>query len=222
MPSAPPDDRRVKGDGGHFFRGRPDPSPVGIRLDAATEPDLVPHLRSLEFPWVAAHQPVLGLFDLPAISNRLSEKAMLVANSISVGGDVQARHRLEKTGGQPPEAPIAERSVGLLSNDMIQILPQIRECSPRGIRQPKVTERILQQATDQKLHREIIDPLTALQVRAARCRDPPIDNVVAHHQRQGGIPILRHRMSGILADTVEEPLQNCRAQRLGIALAWHR
>ena len=83
------------------------------RLDRAAEADRIAHLRPVEFPRIAQRQPVLGIFVLPAVLHHLAEQPVLIADAVAVGGDVQRRHAFHEARGQPTEAAIAERRVGL-------------------------------------------------------------------------------------------------------------
>ena len=50
---------------------------------------------------------------LPAVLDHLAEQAVVVADAVAVGGDAERRHALHEAGGEPAEAAIAERGVGL-------------------------------------------------------------------------------------------------------------
>ena len=64
-------------------------------------------------------EPVFRHFDLLAVLDLLLEQAMLIADAIAIGGDIDARHAFHETGGQPAEAAIAERRIGLQRLDHI-------------------------------------------------------------------------------------------------------
>jgi hypothetical protein len=91
---------------------------VGELDHAAVELDLVEHLGPREFPGVAVAQPVVRVLDLLAVLDALVEHAVFVADAVAVAGDAHGRHRIEEAGGEPAEAAVAERRVGLDLGDV--------------------------------------------------------------------------------------------------------
>jgi len=82
--------------------------------------------------------------------------------------------------------------------------------------QPEVDDGILQQAADEKLHREIVDALAALAVDAAGRLEPRIDESVADHTRQRQPPVRQRRGGGVLANRVAQLVVDRIAQGRGV------
>ena len=80
---------------------------AGVLLRVAAQHDLEGGLGPREFPGVAELQPVIGALDLPAILDLLFEDAVLVANAVADGRDLQGCQRIQKTGGQPAQPAVA-------------------------------------------------------------------------------------------------------------------
>ena len=129
--AAPSHDRRVVGDRLDGLVGTPDRAGMAARkvrgLDAAAEMDVVDHLRPRELPGVAERQPFLRIFLLPAVPDDLAKQSVIVADAVAVGGDPEARHALHEAGGEPAEAAVAERRVGLGGSQPVEVHAEIAE-----------------------------------------------------------------------------------------------
>ena len=98
-------------------RGRPagdGAQGAAAQLERAVERDLDLLVRPRDLPRVRAAQPVVRLLVLPAVLDRLAEDAVLVAQPVAHGRELQRRHRVEEAGRQPPEPAVAQAGVGLL------------------------------------------------------------------------------------------------------------
>ncbi len=82
-------------------------------FDMAAEVDVIDHLRPLEFPGVAAAEPLVRIFVLPAVRDDLAEQAEIVTDAVTDGGDSKRRHALHEAGREPPKTAIAECGIGL-------------------------------------------------------------------------------------------------------------
>src|SRR5262245_27580965 len=58
-------------------------------LDRGVQPDLDLLVRPDDFPRVRPAEPVVGLFFLPAILDRLTENAVFVSQAVTHGGKLQ-------------------------------------------------------------------------------------------------------------------------------------
>jgi hypothetical protein len=128
-------------------------------LDNAAEADLMAGIRPCDLPRIAEGQPVLGILLLPAILNDLTEHAVIVADAIAMCGDGQRRHALHEAGGQAPEAAIAQRRVMLDVAQPVVVNTEFGKCRAHAFDQAEIVERVVQQPADQKLQRQVIDPL---------------------------------------------------------------
>ena len=124
-PSAPTDRGRVIGDRLNRFGRMPDVANRGFRdrhdLDRAAEADVIADFRPVKFPRVAQRQPVFRIFLLPAVLHDLAEQAVVVADAVAVGGDVERRHALHEAGCEPAQAAIAQRGIGFQRTQLVEI-----------------------------------------------------------------------------------------------------
>ncbi len=95
-----------------------------------------------------------------------------------MAGHAERRHRFEEAGRQPAEAAIAQRRVRLVLEDLLE-----REARPAQrplglVQQAQVLDRVLEQAADQELHRQVIDAFGVQRHRSCASRrtiGPPCD-----------------------------------------------
>ena len=202
----PADDRRVVGD-------RPDPlvrppdgsaTVLAVDLHAAAEVDVVADLGSFELPGIAEIQPGLGLLLLPAVGQHLAEQAMLVADAIAMRGNVEAGHAFHEACRQASEAAVAERRVRLQGNDPLQVDAQLGKGLAGFLEQPEVAEVVQQQATDEELQGQVVDPLARGRFTLRGGLLPVVDDVVAHRQGHRFEPVVRARGGWVAADAVAQ------------------
>ena len=224
-PPAPADHGRVVGDGQHALPALPGPGrpPVGAgarRLaHAPVEADRVDGLGALELPRVAEGQPVLRPLDLPALVQALLEQAVLVADAVAEAGDAERRHAVHQAGGEPPEAAVAQGRVRLDLQHPLRVDPEVGERRLGGVGEAQVVDRVAQEAADQELEREIVDPLAVALVDLPRRRHPAVDQPVADGQRQGHEPVVPGRVPRVLADRVDQLVEDGLAQALPVEAA---
>ena len=206
---APAGDRHVVADRDHALLRRPVVAVAQLVIDLAAERDLVAHLGAGQFPGIAAlDQPLLGFLDLPTLLDVLAEQAVLVADAVAIGRDAERRQRVHEAGRQAPEAAVAERRVGLLRQDLVVVDVQVLE---RGLDQfghAEVVDRVLEQAPDQEFHRQVVDALAVLAVDALGRLHPAVQQVLADGVGQRHVPVVRHGVIGILADAVNQALED--------------
>jgi hypothetical protein len=201
--ATPSDDRGVIRHRLHGFRRMPDRVVAAFllhMLDTAAEMDVVDHLRPLEFPGVAEAQPFVRIFLLPALIDDLAEQAEIVADAIADRGNAEGGHAFHEACRKPAEAAIAQCRVRLA---FAQFRESDAEIAKRGLEhreQPHVVERVGEQTADQKLQREIVDPLAAGIVALLLRRQPAMHDAVAQRQRGRLVPVVPGRHAGVLAD----------------------
>ena len=182
----------------------------------AAEADEIGALAPLEFPGIAMAQPGFGQLDLPAIVDPLAEHAVHIADAIAIGGQVEAGEAFHETRRQPPQAAIAQRRVGFDLFQFGKIDAQRLERARHLRHHPHVRQCVAQQAPDQELQAEIIDPLGARRMRLAGGGHPALDDVVADGQDGRGQPVVASRIGGVLADPVHQRVNNGVGQRPGV------
>ena len=169
-------------------------------LDPAAEMDVVDDLRPRELPGIAERQPVLGIFLLPAVLDDLPEQAVVVADAVAVGGDAEARHAFHEAGGEPAEAAIAERGVGLGRAQAVEVDAEVAERGARDVGEAEIAEHVGEQPADQEFERQVVDALAPLRVARALGREPAMDDPVANREGGRDEPVAIGRRGGVLAD----------------------
>ena len=204
--AAPAGDRGVVGDRADAVGRAPDRADravgLGDDVDAAAEADLVGDFRPLEFPRIAGGEPVLGQFELPAVLERLAEDAVVVADPVAVRRDLQRRHALHEARGEPTEAAVAQRRVGLELAQPVEVDAELGQSLPRRCREAEVPQRVEQQAADQELEREVVDALAAVAIGPPRRVHPAVDEIVAGREAGGDQPVVFERVPLVLAHRV--------------------
>lgn len=74
-----------------------------------------------DLPRVGPGEPVVGLFELTAAAEGLSEDALLVAQAVAHGGELEGGHGVEEAGGESSEAAVAEAGIGFLLEDFAEV-----------------------------------------------------------------------------------------------------
>ena len=119
------------------------PRPDGS-LDAATEMDVVDRFRPFELPGIAERQPFLRVLLLPSIADDLAEQAVIVSNSVAVGRDPERCHAFHETGGETPEAAIAERGIRLRRAQPHEIDAEIAKRRIDDFADPQISEHVVE------------------------------------------------------------------------------
>ena len=101
--AAKADDGPVVGDADQCRRPAGDQLHLApVHLERAAELDLHDFAGARHLPRILMVQPVVGIFALPAVLDRLPEHAVLVAQAIASRRQLHRRHRIEEAGGEPP------------------------------------------------------------------------------------------------------------------------
>ena len=173
--AAPPEDRRVVGDGEHGFAGHPfvarRPVPAFAHGHGAAEADLVIGFAPLEFPRIAEGEPILGRLDLPAIRDGLAEQAEIVADAVAERRDADRRHALHETGGEAAQGRHCRaRRRARVREIASRSTASSFERGPHRLRQAEIAQRLIEQAADQEFERKVVDALAAGPIRPRASR----------------------------------------------------
>ena len=236
VPPAPSRDRRVVRHREHALGGIPQTARGAVRpaaeiFDAAAEPDGIFGFEPLELPRIAERQPSLRQLVLPAVADLLHEQAMLVADAVAVGRHRERRHAVHVAGGEPAEAAVAERRVGLKLAELVEIDVETGERRAGGSQQAKVDQRIEQQASDQEFDGEVVHALAVLALGPLLGFQPAVDHAVADRKDGGEIPVVRagvrRRRAARIGQLVEDSVAQLRCvrmkrrQREDVRRLWH-
>ena len=97
-------DGNIVGDAAHDVLGNPAHAEVAmivvILLGVSAVADVVRDFRARHLPRIAEAQPLVGLFNLPAVLYFLIEEAELVANAVADGRNIQRGERIHVAGGE--------------------------------------------------------------------------------------------------------------------------
>jgi hypothetical protein len=109
----------------------------------------------------------------------------LIAEAITHRRNFHRSHRIEKTGGQTPEAAIAQARVGFLLQQIVPIeLLFLNELFGDVVKQ-KVRDIVSQRTTDEKFHREIVNTLRVLAFIGVLRMNPSLRKDITHGMSDG-------------------------------------
>ena len=120
------------------------------RFHRAAESDGVGNFGARKLPRIGESQPVLWIFVLPAILDRLAEQAMIVADAIAICSDLQCRHAFHEAGRKPSQAAIAERGIRLHFGKLVEIDIEAGQSFADLIREAKIGQRVHKKTPDQE------------------------------------------------------------------------
>ena len=140
----------------HVVSIQPAPAHFAIGFDKAlgapTELDPLGVLRTLQFPQVAAAQPVIRLFNLVAVLDALAEHAIGVTNAVAHHGQPQRGATVHEAGGQPSQTAVAQASVVLTFSEFFQSQTQIIERLADRLGHAQIEHGVAEGAPHQELH----------------------------------------------------------------------
>ena len=160
-------------------------------------------MRTSDFPRIGAAQPVVRLFLLPAVLDRLPEDAVFVAQPVAHGRELHRRHRVEEAGRQAPEPAVAQARVGLLFEQLEPIEVLLLDGLLRERIEQEVGDVVGQRAADEELHREVVDALGVLALVRVLRVDPSLRKDVPHGAGEG-LETLARAGSRQVDDVVED------------------
>ena len=154
-------------------------------VDLAVQRDVDRFFRMLDLEWSAVGLPAVRLLALEAVEDLLPEQAVFVIDAVSEAGHTERRQRLQKARRQPAQAAVAEASVILALQHLIQADAEAGQHFAAHVFDAQVRQVVAQRAAHQKFHREVVEPLGIL-VAIARFRlQHAIDNAIANRQGNG-------------------------------------
>ena len=133
---------------------------------------------------------------------------MIVADAVAVRGNSERGHAFHIAGGEPAQAAVAERGVGLELAQSVEIGTQVAQRLAHRRGDAEIAEGIEQQAPDQEFEREVVDALAAIAISVARGVHPFVDDAIADGERRCNEPVVLVGMAGILADHVRELVED--------------
>ncbi len=190
--------------GHHVFGAHPVDAQTALvvdrLLDVPAELHRIEHLGARELPGIAVPQPVVRMFDLVAVLDALPEHAVLIADTVTVAGQRERGHGVEKTSREPAESTIAKRRVLFQFADLVDVQLEVRERPAAFLIEPHVQQAVGQETPRQKLERQVIDTLGVGAVVALGGRRPALDQLVSDGVGSSREPVMRRRGREILAE----------------------
>ncbi len=174
--------------------------------------------RPGHFPRVRLGQPVVRVFGLEAVFDRLPEHAVLVAQAVPHGRDLQRGQRFDEAGRESSEAAVAEAGVRLLFEQPEPVEVLLLGGLPDGGVEQEVHDVVRQRTSDEKLHRQVVDPLWVLSIVGVfRAHPPPREDVA--HRAGNGLELFpragRLRLDGMVEDEMPLVERAVRPRELG-------
>lgn len=136
-------------------------------------------------------EPGIGPLDLPAILDLLRKESAIVADAVAIGGQPEIGHAVEQARGQPSQAAIAERGIGLELDEGVEIDAMLGQHVPAAFVEAEILQGVDEKPARQELHRKVVDPLCAGIVGAVGAVAPLLGDPVAYQSGECREPLLR-------------------------------
>ena len=88
---------------------------------------------------------------LGTVHDLLLEEAVAIAHAVAVASDALVRHGVEEAGGEAAQAAIAERRIGLVLLERVEVAPKLGQAVLHKVTDAKIQQVVIEQATDQEL-----------------------------------------------------------------------
>ncbi len=181
-------------------------------LDPAAEAHRKADVGARELPRRAVGEPWIGVLDLAAAHDVLREHAVLVADAVAERGQAERGHRVEEAGRQAPEAAVAERRIGLALGHVLEALRMTRHGLGRDAGEVERGERVAHRATDQELHREVVDAPRLRLALLGLGPHPAARELLARRMRHGLHEVGRARIGARHAHGLQEMILDPRVR----------
>ena len=178
------------------------------QFHGAAKPDGIGDFRAWELPRIPESEPVLRVFVLPAILDRLPEQAVVIANAITMRRDLQRRHAFHEAGCKASQAAIAKCGIRLHLAQLVEIDIEAGQGVAELLGEAKIGQRIHEQAPNQKFQRQVVDAPPALFVIDFLGCDPGLDDPVAGDERRRDEPVALACRCLVLACCADKPLKD--------------
>ena len=136
-------------------------------------------------------EPVVRALLLPAVSNFLLKDAVLVAQAVAHRGQLHRGHRIEEAGGETAQTAVAQSRVGLLVEDLPPLAAIALETRPDDGIEQEIHHVVAERTANQKLDRDVIDPLRVLARIGLVGAQPTVRKNVSDRARGGLVALAR-------------------------------
>ena len=124
-----------------------------LQRERAIELDFHGVVGTRDLPRVRPAQPIVRLFLLPAVPDRLFEHAVFIAQAISHGRQLHRGHRIEKARRQTPESAVPQSGIRFLLKQAQPVDIFARDDLLHHGTEEKVDDIVGQRPSDQEFHR---------------------------------------------------------------------
>ncbi len=144
----------------HVVGVQPAPAHLAIGFQvgfgAAAELDPLRVFGPLQFPQVAAAQPVVRFLDLITVFDALAEHAVGVADAVADHGQPQGGATVHETGRQPAQAAVAQTGVVLALGQFFQRQPHLVQRLVDRLGDAQVEHGVAQRPAHKEFHGQIV------------------------------------------------------------------
>ena len=154
------DKRVVRYAGDDLVRHPAHPQPVvfvDVLLRVAAELDVDRPFGPHQLPRVAEAQPLVGLFDLPAVDDFLVEDPEFIADPVPHRGNLERGERIDEAGRQAAEPAVAQARLLLLRQQFLEIHAEFRHAFPDRVEDSEVDEVVAEMRTHEEFGGQIGD-----------------------------------------------------------------
>ena len=144
-----------------------------------------------DLPGIRIGEPVVRPLLLPAVSNFLLKDAVLIAQAIAHRRQLHRGHRVEEAGGETTETAIAQAGVRLLVKDLPPLAAVAFETRSDDRIEQEVHHVVAERTADEKLDRDVIDPLRVLARIGLVGAQPTVRKNVSDRARGGLVALPR-------------------------------
>ena len=143
----------------------------------------------------------------------LVEDAVLVANAVADGGNVQRGERIHEAGGEPAESAVAEAGLLLLLDEDVEVEAEGAHRLLGFVVDAEVDEVVGEMRPGEELCREVADDADILRLVVLDGGDPALDEAVADGVREGHVEVVDGGALAVAALHTEQVVQKGLCQR---------
>jgi hypothetical protein len=165
--------------------------PIQVGFDPAVNRHHAVLIAAFDLPRSAVCSPIIRLFALVAVDERLPEQAELIVDAVTVARIGQTRKGIQEAGCEPAQAAVAEGRIGFRLEDVGQIEAHVLGGFGADVVQAEITQVVAEKPADQEFHRQVMDFLRARLVHALCGGVHGANHGLAYRQSKGELVILR-------------------------------
>ena len=147
---------------------------------------------------------MVGLLDLPAVDDLLTEDAELVTDAVGDRRDLERGERIDETRRQPAETAAAQSRLLFLVQQLLEVQAELAQALPHRLDDAEIQEIVAEMRPGQKLGGQIGDgPRPVPGVFGGRA-DPALQHAVAHRVGERHVVVVLRGQGGEFPQHVEQ------------------